>query len=97
MRKFYLLFAALFAYTMVATAGIKNLYKQDFELAVTAADAGWISPNNADGMLIAGDEFGKFFQFTHAGGGDHAGSGGISADCISSASAKAFLARHGVW
>ena len=70
MRKFYLLFAALFAYTMVATAGIKNLYKQDFELAKTAADAGWISPNNAGGMVIAGDEYGSFFQFTHAGGGE---------------------------
>ena len=70
MRKFYLLFAAMFAYTLVATAGIKNLYKQDFELAKTPADAGWISPNNADGMSIAGDEFGSYFQFIHAGGGE---------------------------
>ena len=70
MRKFCLLFAALFAYTLVATAGIKNLYKQDFELAKTPADANWISPSNAGGMAIAGDEYGSFFQFTHAGGGE---------------------------
>ena len=60
----------MFAYTLVATAGIKNLYKQDFELAKTPADAGWISPSNPGGMAIAGDEYGSFFQFTHAGGGE---------------------------
>lgn len=70
MRKFYLLFAAMFAYTLVATAGIKNLYKQDFELAKTPADANWISPSNAGGMSIAGDEFGSYFQFVHSGGGE---------------------------
>jgi len=70
MRKFYLLFAVLFAYTVVATAGIKNLYKQDFELALTPAEAGWISPSNAGGMSIAGDQFGKYFLFTHSGGGE---------------------------
>ena len=70
MRKFYLLFAALFAWTLVATAGIRNLYKQDFELALTPGEAGWISPSHADGMSIAGDQFGKYFQFVHAGGGE---------------------------
>lgn len=70
MRKFYLLFAAMFAYTLVATAGIKNLYKQDFELAKTPADANWISPSNAGGMSIAGDEYGSYFQFIHSGGGE---------------------------
>ena len=52
MRKFYLLFAALFAWTMVATAGIKNLYKQDFEAVSTPQDAGWSSPNLAGGMSL---------------------------------------------
>ena len=70
MRKFYLLFAALFAFSLVTEASIKNLYKQDFEVAKNAADAGWISPNNADGMKVAGDAYGSFFQFTQAGGGD---------------------------
>ena len=70
MRKFYLLFTALFAGSVVASAGIKNLYKQDFELAVTAADAGWISPSCADGMSVAGDEYGKYFNFKHSGGGE---------------------------
>ena len=70
MRKFYLLFAALFAGSVVASAGIKNLYKQDFELANTPADANWISPSNAGGMAIAGDQYGKYFSFTHAGGGE---------------------------
>ena len=63
MRKFYLLFAALFAWTMVATAGIKNLYKQDFEAVKTAADAGWSSPNYAAGMSLVSDEGGKWFNF----------------------------------
>ncbi len=70
MKKFYLLFAALFTWTVVANASIKNLYKQDFELAKNPADAGWISPNCADGMKIANDAYGSFFQFTHSGGGE---------------------------
>ena len=70
MRKFYLLFVALFAFSLVTEASIKNLYKQDFEVAKNAADAGWISPNNADGMKVAGDAYGSFFQFTQAGGGE---------------------------
>jgi len=70
MRKFYLLFAALFAGSVVASAGIKNLYKQDFELAVTPADANWISPSCPGGMTIAGDEFGKYFSFEQSGGGE---------------------------
>lgn len=70
MKKFYLTLVALFAYTMVATAGVRNLYKQDFELALTPAEAGWISPSRADGMFIAGDQFGKYFYFIHAGGGE---------------------------
>jgi len=69
MKKFYLTLVALFAYTVVATAGIKNLYKQDFELALTPTEAGWISPSNAGGMSIAGDQFGKYLYFIHSGGG----------------------------
>lgn len=64
MRKFYLLFAALFAYTVVATAGIKNLYKQDFETAGTPQNAGWSSPNLAGGMSIASSEYGSWFEFS---------------------------------
>ena len=64
MKKFYLLFAALFAWTMVATAGIKNLYKQDFEIAATPEDAGWTSPNLAGGMKIVSEEGGKWFTFS---------------------------------
>ena len=56
MRKFYLLFAALFASTMIATAGTKNLYKQDFESAGTPANAGWKSPNLAGGMSLQSTE-----------------------------------------
>ena len=63
MRKFYLLFAALFAWTMVATAGIKNLYKQDFEAVSTPQDAGWSSPNLAGGMSLVSTEAGKWFEF----------------------------------
>ncbi len=62
MRKFYLLLAT-FAVCMVANAGVKNLYKQDFEAVKTAAEAGWTSPNLADGMTIASTEFGKWFEF----------------------------------
>ncbi len=69
MRKFYLLFTALFAYTLVATAGVKNLFKQDFEAAKTAADAGWSSPNLAGGMSLisAEDGSGKWFNFNLGG------------------------------
>ena len=70
MRKFYLLFAGLFAFSAMASAGIKNLYKQDFEVALTPAEAGWISPSNAGGMSIAGDQYGRYFQFVHSGGGE---------------------------
>lgn len=64
MRKFYLLFAALFAYTVVATAGVKNLFKQDFETAGTPQNAGWSSPNLAGGMKIASTENGSWFEFS---------------------------------
>ena len=64
MKKFYLLFAALFAWTMVATAGIKNLYKQDFEGISTPAEAGWNSLNLAGGMSIQSTEFGQWFRFS---------------------------------
>ena len=63
MRKFYLLFTALFAYTLVATAGVKNLYKQDFEAVTTVADAGWKSPNLAGGMSLQSTEYGQWFRF----------------------------------
>ena len=62
MRKFYLLLAA-FAISVAANAGIRNLYKQDFEAVKTAADAGWTSPNLAGGMSIVSTEFGKWFEF----------------------------------
>ena len=64
MRKFYLLFAAMFAYTVVATAGVKNLFKQDFESAKDPAAIGWSSPNLPGGMSILSDEYGSFFQFS---------------------------------
>ena len=63
MRKFYLLLAA-FAISVAANAGIRNLYKQDFESVKTAADAGWTSPNLAGGMSIISTEYGKWFEFS---------------------------------
>ena len=63
MRKFYLLFAALFAGSVVASAGVKNLYKQDFEAVTNVADAGWTSPNYAGGMSLQSTEFGQWFRF----------------------------------
>jgi hypothetical protein len=67
MRKFYLLVLALFAFNMVVNAGVKNLYKQDFESAKTPADAGWTSPNLAGGMSIFSDEEGSAFKFDLGG------------------------------
>ena len=64
MRKFYLLFAALFAFSVVATAGVKNLFKQDFESVTDPASIGWTSPNLPGGMSILSDEYGSFFQFS---------------------------------
>ena len=63
MRKFYLLFTAVFAFSMVASAGVKNLFKQDFEIVNYPADAGWTSPNLAGGMSIQSDEEGKMYHF----------------------------------
>ena len=63
MRKFYLLFAAMFAFSVVANAGVKNLFKQDFEIVNYPADAGWTSPNLAGNMSIQSDMDGKMFQF----------------------------------
>lgn len=64
MRKFYLLFAALFAGSVVASAGVKNLYKQDFESVTNPTDAGWTSPNLAGNMSIFSDAEGSAFQFS---------------------------------
>jgi hypothetical protein len=64
MKKFYLTLVALFAFTMVATAGVKNLYKQDFEAVNSPAEAGWTSPNLAGGMSLQSTEYGKWFRFS---------------------------------
>lgn len=64
MRKFYLLFTALFAFSAVASAGVKNLYKQDFESVTDPAAIGWKSPSYAAGMSIYSDEYGSFFQYS---------------------------------
>ena len=64
MKKFYLTLVALFAFTMVATAGVKNLYKQDFEGVNSPAEAGWSSPNLAGGMSLQSTEYGKWFRFS---------------------------------
>lgn len=54
---------ALFAFSMFASAGVKNLYKQDFESTKDPAAIGWVSPNYAGGMSIISDEYGSYFQF----------------------------------
>lgn len=64
MKKLYLLCAALIGFSAVSNAGIKNLYKQDFESVKTAADAGWSSPNLPGGMSISSTEFGSWFTFS---------------------------------
>lgn len=63
MKKFYLAMMALVAFVTTANAGIKNLYKQDFEIVSSAQDAGWTSPNLAGGMSIFSDQDGSAFQF----------------------------------
>lgn len=70
MKKFYLFFLALFAFTMSASAGIKVLYHQDFESASDAASAGWTSPNVAAGLSIYSDDYGKFLQFATGANND---------------------------
>jgi hypothetical protein len=67
MKKLYLALVALVAFATTASAGHKNLYKQDFETAKTPAIAGWKSPNLADGMSIKSDEEGTYFQFDLGG------------------------------
>ena len=57
----------MFAYSVVATAGIKNLFKQDFETCGTPQNAGWTSPNLAGGMSIASSENGSWFEFSLGG------------------------------
>ena len=63
MKKLYLALVAMVAFATTASAGHKNLYKQDFETAKTPAVAGWDSPNYAAGMSILSDEEGTYFQF----------------------------------
>lgn len=64
MRKFYLMFLAIFAMALTANAGIRKFYSQDFEGATEVSATGWASPSAAAGMSIASDEYGKFFQFS---------------------------------
>jgi len=65
MRKIYSLVFAIVAicFATEAFAGVKNLYKQDFESSKDPASIGWASPNYAAGMSIPGDEWGSYFQF----------------------------------
>ena len=39
-----------FLYASTASAGTRNLYKQDFETSSDPAALGWVSPNYAAGM-----------------------------------------------
>jgi hypothetical protein len=64
MKKLYLALVALVAFATTASAGHKNLYKQDFETATSPAIAGWTSPNLAGGMSIQSDADGTYFQFS---------------------------------
>lgn len=70
MKKFYLFFLALCAFSMSASAGIKVLYNQDFESATDAAAAGWTSPSVASGLSILSDDYGKFIQFAQGANND---------------------------
>lgn len=63
MKKFYLLLTAFVAMVTGANAGIINLVSQDYESG-DVASWNWTSPNLAGGMAIAGDDYGKFFQFS---------------------------------
>ena len=63
MKKLYLLLLAFVAMVTTANAGVINLVSQDYESG-DVASWGWTSPNLAGGMAIAGDDFGKFFQFS---------------------------------
>ena len=66
MRKLYMMMAVLgaFLYASTASAGTRNLMKQDFESTTNPAELGWGSPNLAAGMSITGDEGGNYFQFS---------------------------------
>ena len=63
MKKFYLTMLALVALATTVNAGVKNLFKQDFESTTSPANAGWTSPNLAGNMSIFSDEEGSAFQF----------------------------------
>lgn len=70
MKKFYLFFLALCAFSMSASAGIKVLYNQDFESATDAAAAGWTSPSVPGGLSILSDDYGKFLRFSQGANND---------------------------
>lgn len=70
MKKFYLFFLALFAFTMSASAGIKVLYNQDFESVTDPTAAGWVSPNVPGGLGIYSDEYGHYVQFNQGQNND---------------------------
>ncbi len=69
MRKIYMMMAVLgaFLYASTASAGVRNLYKQDFESSTDPAAIGWDSQNLKGGMSIPGDEWGHYFQFDLGG------------------------------
>lgn len=90
MKKFYLFFLALFAFTMSASAGIKVLYNQDFESASDAASTGWTSPNVPGGLAILSDDYGKYFQFSQGANNDRSAHLLWGDDLVKSANTTAY-------
>lgn len=71
MRKFYLLFVALFAIAFSAQAGVKVIYSQNYSTVTDAASSGWVSPNVPGGLGIGSlDDGTKYFQFSQGQNND---------------------------
>lgn len=66
MRKFYLLFVALFAIAFSAQAGVKVIYNQDYQKVSDGASSGWQSPTLGTGVFSIGstDDGSKYLQFS---------------------------------
>lgn len=90
MKKFYLFFLALFAFTMSASAGIKVLYNQDFESVTDASAAGWVSPNVQSGLTILSDDYGKYLSYATGANNDRSAHTVWGQDVVKSAGATSY-------
>lgn len=91
MKKIYLLLLSLVAFVTSANAAIKVIYNQDFETAVDATAAGWVSPNAAAGLSIGSDGESKLLVFAPGNANDRSAHTLWGADLIKNAAVTNYI------